>query len=336
MRRTGKGRIRRRLAVGGLGVTAALYLLSVTSTDARAEVTNNGLTCHATISGFDVSALDSEDTSKAVEVDKSSAVTVSMSSEQTMDQYTVDLAFGFRGWQVAEGAAGQNSWRNALKVNDYARFGIGLYRVTATSFGPSGSCTANALVRVTGNPIPDTVAGDVGASLGALGGLGMLGSAIRGGSGGSDSGGGGGGDGGGDSGGGGPYKEEVPTGLLPPDDDWCYPGFVIAILMTVGFMAVGGGATAAAAAGPRLPRAKWRPHIALIPILSGIVGAAGVLVLFQQYGIMFPTLKVTIEAGVAGIVVGVGLPSLTRAYGVWRWNRRVAIRERAMAMRGES
>ena len=338
MRAGTRTRMRRRFALTGLGAAGALYVLAGTSVDARAEVTNNGLACHATINGFDVAALDSEDTSKAVEVSKSSSVNVSMTSEQTMTSYTVDLAFGFRGWQVADGDSSQNSWSNVVKVNDYARFGIGLYRVVATSYGPSGNCTMAALVRVTGNPVPDTVAGDAGAALGALGvgGLaGGIGKALGGGSDGGDSGGGGGDSGGGGSG---TSPEEVPTGLLPPDDDWCYPGFVMPMLLTLTFMIMGGGgagvpasSAAGAPASARLPRARWRLHIAGIPIVSGILGALGVLVLFQQYGIMVPSLRVVIEALVAGVVVGIGLPSLVRIIPVRRWNRRMARREQLMA-----
>ena len=333
-------RMRRRFALTGLGITGALYLLAGTSVDARAEVTNNGLACTATIQGFNVDSLDSEDTSKAVEVAKSSSVTVSMSSQQTMTSYTVDLAFGFRGWQVADGDSSQNSWSNVVKVNDYARFGIGLYRVVATSEGPSGTCTMAALVRVTGNPVPDTVAGDVGAALSALGVGGLAGGIGRALGGGSEGGDGGGDSGGGDSGGGGspPTNEEVPTGLLPPDDDWCFPGFVMPMLLTLTFMIMGGGgggvpasSGAGVATSPRLPRARWRLHIAGIPIISGILGALGVLVLFQQYGIMFPTLRVVIEALVAGVVVAIGLPSLVRIIPVRRWNRRMARREQLMA-----
>jgi hypothetical protein len=335
MRRSSRIRMRRRLALLGLSLGAALYALAATSVDGvRAEVTNNGLNCVATLNGFDVASLNSESTSSAIEVDKNGTVVVSVTANQPISSYHVDLAFSFRGWTVAsDDRVNSTRWSNTINVKDYARFGIGLYRVTATSSGLSGSCDMAALVRVTGNAVPDSIAGDVGAGLAALGigGLaGGIGKALGG-----DGGGGDGGSGG--DGPGGPANEEVPTPLLPPDDDWCFPGFVMAVLMTVGFMAVGGGGAApgggGVAGGATLRRARWRPHIALIPILSGILGTVGGLVLLQQYGIVFPSLTVVILAFVAGLVVSVGLPSLARVVSVRRYNRRVARYERLMANR---
>jgi hypothetical protein len=336
MRRSSRIRVQRRLALAGLAVAAGLYVLAGTAIDARAEIDNEGLSCTGSIAGTSVLGVDSEDVSQAIEVAKDSNVVVTTTADKPIARYTVDLAFGFRGWQVASGSSSSNSWSNIVKVTDYARFGIGLYRVVAVSTGPDGeSCTMAALVRVIGNPIPDTLAGDAAGALATLSALGIGGGAIKSLGGGSglppvdDSTGGGGG-----SGGGGSEPEMVPVGLLPPDDDWCFPGFVMAVLMTIGFMAVGGaGAPAAGPPAQRLPRARWRPHIAFIPILSGILGAVAVLILFQQYGIMFPSLTVTIEALVAGLVVGVGLPSLLRIIPVRRWNRRVAIIEQARAQR---
>jgi hypothetical protein len=211
-----------------------------------------------------------------------------------------------------------------MPVDQYSRFGVGLYRVTAVTTGPSGSCQAQALVRVEGGPIPGTAAGDAAALPSALGLAGFgasAGKAV------SD-----GGDPGGD-GGPGQVKEEIPTPLLPPDDDWCYPFFVIALLMTVGVMA-GGGAPSATPPGPRLRRARWRPRIAGGTIVSCVVGAIGVLGLLQQYGRLYPTGTVVVRAAVAAVAVGLIVPSLLRIIPARRYNRRVAARERALRAGG--
>src|SRR5262249_61197225 len=50
----------------------------------------------------------------------------------------------------------------------------------------------------------------------------------------------------------------------------------------------------------RYRRARWRPRISGIALLSGIVGAVSVLTLLQQYGKLFPTYAMGIRALVAG------------------------------------
>jgi hypothetical protein len=327
-----RGMRRRRLALGGLLTASSLYLWLTVPVNVQAEVSNDGLNCRATIAGVDVATIDSEKAAQAVSVGQHSSVTVTMTADSPITDYTVELAFALRGWNVAGGSGnGSNTWSTTVKVDQYSRFGVGLYRVVAVSKGAHGSCTAAALVRVQGRPIPDTVGGDVAGALTVLSVLGIGGSAIKSAGGDTE-----GGDGGGSKDGGGgdspPANEEIPTGLVPPTDNWCFPGFVLPVLMTLAFMVTGGGGPAGQRQGAqRLPRARWRPRIAGISILSGLLGAIAVVILFQEYAILFPTLQVLIAALVAGLLVGLVLPSLVRIIPVRRWNRRMAARERAVA-----
>ena len=327
-----RSRRRRRLALVALGVVGGLYWAASTPLDASAEVTNDGLNCKAAIGTFDVGALDSEDDTKAVHVSKDGAVTVSMRADRVIARYTVNVAFTFRGWEAAAGTGTHSEWSSTVGVDKYARFGVGLYRVVATSFGSDGtsSCTAAALVFVDADPIPGTVAGDLGAAFMGVAFMGLTGSVVGAGSG---------------DGTGGEAKKRgelsgeagIPTGLLPADDGWCYPGMVMPMLLTILLMVLGpggGGVPAGpspAAPGPRLRRARWRPHLALIPIASGMLGAIGALVLLQQYGKLFPTLRVVIVALAAGVLVGIALPSLAMVLPVRRYNRRVDALEAAQA-----
>jgi hypothetical protein len=324
--------LRRKVALAGFAAATAFFLMGPGTIHASAEITSAGLTCTGSIAGVDVAQRDSENVDQAIDVGQDSTVRVSMTSQQTSSNYAVDLAFSFRGWQVAHGATTSNAFQDTIKVNDYSRYGTGLYRVTATMDGPTGSCTAAALVRVNKSPIPDTIAGDIAAGLTilGLGGLALSSGKAAAGGGGSDS--GGGGDAGAGGGGGTSPQEEVPTPLLPPDDDWCYPTFVMAALMTVGMMVTGGGAPPVAAV-QRLPRAHWRPRVAGMAIVSSLVGAIGALLLLQQYGKVFPTAGVVIRAGVAAVVIAIAVPSLLRLISVRRYNRRVARYERLMANR---
>ena len=51
-----------------------------------------------------------------------------------------------------------------MNVDDYARWGVGLYQVTGSSTGPGLSCSGIALVRVEGNPLSTPEGGPESAS----------------------------------------------------------------------------------------------------------------------------------------------------------------------------
>ena len=99
-----------------------------------------------------------------------------------------------------------------------------------------------------------------------------------------------------------------------------------------------GGAVIAPASVPvaplRLPRRRWRPLFSVSGILGGLVGSVGVVVLLQQSGKIFPTTNVLVRALLAGLLVGIALPSAARAVKVRRGNRRIAaVEARANAAR---
>ena len=59
-----------------------------------------------------------------------------------------------------------------MPVDDYAKYGVGLYKVIGQSEGPAGTCSGSALVKVAGNPLK-TVAGAAAAGITALGAVGL-------------------------------------------------------------------------------------------------------------------------------------------------------------------
>ena len=54
-------------------------------------------------------------------------------------------------------------------------------------------------------------------------------------------------------------------------------------------------------------------HIGLLPLIGGLLAGLGLLVVLQQGGSIYPTMLVTIEFLVGGLLVGILLPSLVGA-----------------------
>jgi len=74
--------IRRRwVALGGLLAAASLYVWLALPTSVQAEVSNDGLNCHTTIAGVDVTTIDSENTADAVSVGQHSSVIVTTTAD---------------------------------------------------------------------------------------------------------------------------------------------------------------------------------------------------------------------------------------------------------------
>lgn len=55
---------------------------------------------------------------------------------------------------------------------------------------------------------------------------------------------------------------------------------------------------------------RWQIHLGVIPMISGVLGALGLLVFLQQAGSVYPTLLVTILFLFGGLAVGIILPTI--------------------------
>jgi hypothetical protein len=80
----------------------------------------------------------------------------------------------------------------------------------------------------------------------------------------------------------------------------------------------------------RLPRVRFRPTVRPGGVLAGIAGGLSLIVLLQQFGIIFPTLTAVIAAVVAGAVLVVAMANVARSRAVARLNRRLTGAEAAL------
>jgi hypothetical protein len=321
-----KRRFRRLL----LATTAALGLSTLPALALLASADVNG-NCEAAINGVDVRGRSSTSAGDAIDVKEHTAVPVTMSSAEGITHLRIQLEFGGFRRTVRDEPTSGTSWQNTVPVDDYAEYGVGLYKVIGQSDGPGGNCSGSALINVSGNPLT-TVAGGIAAGITALGGVGlatvMATSAME----------------------GraqartaeerimdeieniGRREKELEDVVLLQHLQFEYCGWFVlpALLLTGAAMAGGGGPPPAAQPSTRLPRAGWRPRISAVAVIAGLLVGAGVVVLLQQYAVLYPTRTVAIGGLVAGLAVGLILPSVGRLFAISRVNRVIARVERRL------
>lgn len=160
------------LAVAALAIAAGL----VAPQAALAEIEGP---CQGTVAGQNVATRDTSATGEPIKVREEARIPVTMSSARPITSLTVELEFGGLGWTVHDEPTEGTSWARTVDVGDYSKYGVGLYKVVATSSGQGFSCTGAALVEVDGSPL-STIAGLAGIGLAIVGGLGVLWVAFRG------------------------------------------------------------------------------------------------------------------------------------------------------------
>lgn len=160
--------------VVGLAVVLGGIVAPVAVPRAPAQVTGG---CTATIAGQDVGAARSA--RSAIEVGVDDTVTVSGTAPGPITGYEVYLSFGGVRFPAAEGEVtdGSTSYSTDVDIGDYARYGVGLYRVEAETTGTA--CSTWAYVNVTGRFPLFTVAGAAGATMAAAGLFGMIRAGLR-------------------------------------------------------------------------------------------------------------------------------------------------------------
>jgi len=136
--------------------------------------------CEATIAGEDVVARDTFGRSDAISVRQTGAVPVIMTADRPIGRLQVAIEFGGIRYTVRDEATTGTTWTSVVPVDEYATYGIGLYKIVGISTGQGFTCEAVALVDVQGNPL-ETAAGAIGIAMVIVGGLGVFSFALRGG-----------------------------------------------------------------------------------------------------------------------------------------------------------
>jgi len=279
----------------------------------------------------DVGGLSSSNAGDAIEVKEHTAVPVTMQSAEGITHLRVQIEFaGFR-WTVRDEPTSGTSWQNTVPVDDYAKYGVGLYKVIGQSMGPAGTCSGSALVKVAGNPLT-TVAGAAAAGITALGAVGLAVAGAASALGGqasvrmAEQAATGGTEGTPDL-----FKSKNVLQVDPSTMRFCLPFVLPALLLTGAAMAAGAGPPPAAEAAVRLPRVGWRPRISVVGLIGGLLAGAGIVVLLQQYAVVYPTRAVAIEGLVGGLALGLIIPSLLRVFTIRRVNRAIARAERRLS-----
>ncbi|HEY5160623.1 MAG TPA: hypothetical protein VII83_06070 [Gaiellaceae bacterium] len=148
-----------------LAAVALVAIAAVVVPSAAAEISGP---CEATINGQSVKDQGTGALDKAITVENDAVVPVTMSAGSQISHLKIRIEFAGLGFTVRDKASHGNSWSSDVKVKNYAKYGVGLYKVIGSSSG-GVSCSGSALVKVKGNPLT-TVAGIVGL-IAALGGI---------------------------------------------------------------------------------------------------------------------------------------------------------------------
>ena len=154
-----------------LAAVAMLTIAAIVVPSAAAEISGP---CNATINGQNVKNQGTGAFADPITVENHAIVPVTMSAASQISQLKIQIQFAGMSWTVRDKASHGKSWSSDVKVKNYAKWGVGLYKVVGSSGGVS--CTGSALVKVKGNPLT-TVVGIVGL-VAALMGLGGIGAAV--------------------------------------------------------------------------------------------------------------------------------------------------------------
>ena len=138
--------------------------------------------CSASLAGVNVGKLSTGATSKAITVRHSATVPIVMRAAGGLSHVKIVLQFAGLSWTVKDKAVKTPVYTDTIPVKNYARYGVGLYKVQGQASGPGVSCTGSALVKVKGNPFA-SVAGIAGIGAALLGAAGLGAGALGGGGG---------------------------------------------------------------------------------------------------------------------------------------------------------
>ena len=162
-------------------VAAVVAVLAALTVTAPAGAVTEGA-CTARMASVDVGPLGVGATSAPIVVSKDQPMSVTMSAATAINHLKVELEFAGMRWTVHDRPSTGTSWASEVPVDDYATYGLGLYKVVSSASGPGLSCTGAALVEVRAeeNLAPlATPAGIIGLALALFGAFGTLAIALK-------------------------------------------------------------------------------------------------------------------------------------------------------------
>ena len=329
------------------GAITIVGLTALTAHAARAEIDTG---CTAQVNEIPIAGLDPDSPDDAIPVQHDQDVAVSFLGTADLLSYKLQIEFaGFR-WTARDFDDPDPDWGDSVPVADYAKHGVGLYKLVLETENRDGSpgCGGAVLVDVEADPL-STTAGIVGVVVTAVGAVGLVASgatatrpSVK-------------------------IKKKIDKWLLEQVDEitaaadsgeepgaeasrlkriqrleglglgklgklrgiltfLALPGLVLAI----GVSPMGAAARPGPAAPARLDRIHWKPRVSVVGVLAGLVISAGIVLLLQQYSEVYPTRGITVVGLVLGLGVGLTVPSFFRIYDVWRANRTIASAERRL------
>jgi hypothetical protein len=160
----------------------AVFAVVATLVCASQAAATVGGPCTAEINGEDIGPRGVGATSDPIVVSSDRPVSITMTSEQELERLKVELEFAGIGWTVHDQPSNGTSWRSEVPVDDYADYGVGLYKVVGWSEGAGFTCEGAALIEVAGDNELDplkTPVGLAGLALALIGALGALAIAFR-------------------------------------------------------------------------------------------------------------------------------------------------------------
>jgi hypothetical protein len=164
----------RRLAAA---LAAVLALAVGTLAGAPAASASTVGPCTAAIAGQDTSPLRTGPLADPLVVDRDVLVSVTMASERPLTRLRVELEFAGVRWTLHDRPTEGTDWASEVSVSDYGVYGMGLWKVVASTEGAGFTCEATALISVEDDHALDalaTISGLVGLALALTGLLGSL------------------------------------------------------------------------------------------------------------------------------------------------------------------
>jgi hypothetical protein len=155
----------RRLAIA-LAALAVLAVGAITGAPSASASTIGP--CTGQIAGQDTSTQLIGPLEDPIVVDRDGLVPVRMSSERPLTRLQVELEFAGVRWTVHDRSTQGTRWASEVPVTDYGVYGMGLWKVVASTEGAGFTCEATALISVEDDHPLDAL-----ATISGLGGLGL-------------------------------------------------------------------------------------------------------------------------------------------------------------------